>query len=186
MLPELYEIKRKRKNLNLSQAQLAKLCNMTQSTISRIENGNIDPPYSKVKIIFEKLNGEKRKKNTSILKSKVVDIMTKDIISISPENKLKEAIVLMNKYNISQLPIFENNHNYGSITSKKAQKLIIENSDLINVKLADLKELSFPEIEKGWNLEHISDLLTKYPAILVKEYNKYIGIITDADFLKLT
>ncbi len=186
MLPELDEIAQKRKNLNLSQEELARICNMTQSTISRIENGLIDPPYSKVKKVFEKLESEKKKKSSSILNNKIEDIMTKEIISISPENKLKDAIALMSKYNISQLPIFDNNRNFGSITSKKAQKLIIGNPDLLNVKLADLKELSFPEIDRDWNLKHVSDLLTKYSAILVKEFDKYVGIITDADFLKLT
>jgi len=33
---------------------------------------------------------------------------------------------------------------------------------------------------------NVSNLLIKYPAVLVKENNIFIGIITDADFLKLT
>ena len=47
-------------------------------------------------------------------------------------------------------------------------------------------ELPFPEVEKNWNAKDISNLLIKYSAVLVKENNKFIGIITDADFLKLT
>ena len=48
------------------------------------------------------------------------------------------------------------------------------------------KDLPFPEIEKNWDIKDISNLLSNYSAILVKEYGEYIGIITDADFLKFT
>ncbi|UCC18796.1 MAG: CBS domain-containing protein [Promethearchaeota archaeon] len=46
--------------------------------------------------------------------------------------------------------------------------------------------MPFPEIDKSWNVKDISDLLLKYSAVLVKEQNDYIGIITDSDLLRLT
>ncbi len=112
--------------------------------------------------------------------------MTKKLVFITPNTKLKEAILLMNEYKISQLPIIENNRNLGSITSKKTQKLIMDNPDLLNVEVMRLKELPFPEIEEDWNLKDISDILLKYPAVLVKRFDKFVGIITDADLLKST
>ena len=48
-----------------------------------------------------------------------------------------------------------------------------------------IKELPFPEIDKNWNVKDISDLLLKYPAVLVRKNNDYIGIITDSDLLRL-
>ena len=74
----------------------------------------------------------------------------------------------------------------GSITAKKIQKHITKNPDLINADILTIIELPFPEVEKNWNAKDISNLLIKYPAVLVKENNNFIGIITDADFLKLT
>lgn len=183
MLPKIAEIRLLRRKLNISQEQLSMMCGVSQSTISRIENGLIDPPYSKFKILYSCLKNEESKKKDSFEKIEI--LMTKDIISVKPETKLKEAINLMNEFNVSQLPILDENRNLGSITSKKAQELIMENPDLINVELSNLKELPFPEVKKNWNLKDISDLLIKYPAVLVKEFDKYIGIITDADILKL-
>ena len=57
---------------------------------------------------------------------------------------------------------------------------------MLNMKVIDVKELPFPEVEKNWSTKEISNLLLNYPAVLVKHLNKYVGIITDADFLKLT
>ena len=91
----------------------------------------------------------------------------------------------MNKYNISQLPIIVDDKNLGSITAKKIQKVVTDNYELINAEVDLIKELPFPEIEKDWNIRDISNLLTNYPAVLVKEHGRYIGIITDADLLKL-
>ncbi|MFX1310579.1 MAG: CBS domain-containing protein [Promethearchaeota archaeon] len=49
-----------------------------------------------------------------------------------------------------------------------------------------IKELPFPEIDKNWNVKDISDLLLQYPAVLVKESNCYVGIISDSDLLRLS
>jgi cystathionine beta-synthase len=111
--------------------------------------------------------------------------MSKNIISTKPNSTIKNAVELMNKYNISQLPIIEGSQNFGSITSKKIQKILTDNPDLINAEVDLIKELPFPEIEKDWDVRDISNLLTNYPAVLVKEQGKYRGILTDADLLKL-
>jgi predicted transcriptional regulator len=92
----------------------------------------------------------------------------------------------MTKFNISQIPILENNQNYGSITSKRIQKYITDDPIILNLKVTDIKELPFPEVEKNWNVKDISSLLINYPAVLVKENKKFIGIITDSNFLNLT
>jgi predicted transcriptional regulator len=182
-LPPLSEIKRLRKKLNISQKNLALNLNLTQSTISRIESGAIDPPYTKFKVIFEYLEEEKSKRKKS--KRYAKDVMTKDIKLIKPDSSIRDAVELMNEYSISQLPIIENKYNYGSVTSKKIQKCITDNPKIINADVALIKELPFPEIDKEWNVKDISDLLLQYPAVLVRKNNDYIGIITDSDLLRI-
>jgi len=182
-LPELSEIKELRKRLDISQEILGKIINANQSTISRIESGKADPSYSKVKKLFEFLEYEKMKRKKT--EKKATDIMTKAPITINYKSSIKNAVELMNQYNISQLPIIADNKNLGSITSKKVQKVITDNHELINAEVDLIKELPFPEVEKDWDIKDISNLLTNYSAVLVKEHGKYIGIITDADLLKL-
>lgn len=188
-LPDLSKIKELRKKLNISQKELAeelsKIEELTvpQSTISRIERGTIDPPYTKFKRIFEYLISKRKEKEESIKIAE--DFMTLNIKSIKPSSTIREAVNLMNENEISQLPIIENNQNIGSITSKKIQKYITDNPKIINMDVSLIKELSFPEIDKNWNVKDISDLLLKYPAVLVRKNNDYIGIITDSDLLRL-
>ncbi|MHA1670824.1 MAG: CBS domain-containing protein [Promethearchaeota archaeon] len=184
-IPDLQNIKYLRKSLNFSQKELGQLLDIPQSTISRIENETMDPPYSKFKIIYNFLEDERRKREQT--ENIVADIMTKRIYSIDSNSTMKNAMEIMNKYSISQIPILENNgQNLGSITSKKIQKLIIDNPELINTNVLNFKELPFPEVEKTWNVKDISNLLVNYPAVLVKEFDEYLGIITDSNFLKLT
>ena len=184
-LPSLSEIKRLRKKLNISQKELALELKLTQSTISRIESGLIDPPYTKFKLIFEFLEREKSKRKKS--KRYAKDIMSKGIKFIKPNSTIREAVEIMHDENISQLPIIENNHNFGSVTSKKIQKFITDNPEILGVDVSLIKELPFPEVDENWNVKDISNLLIRYSAVLVKnEQHDFVGIITDADFLKLT
>jgi predicted transcriptional regulator len=184
ILPTLSDIKRLRKKLNITQKDLGETLDIPQSTISRIENASIDPPYSKLKKIYEYLENERKMREKS--ERHAEDIMIKNIISITPDSKIRTAIAFMNKYEISQLPILEKNKNLGSISSKEIQKYIIENPEIINMDVSLIKELPFPEIDKNWSIKDVSDLLLKYSAVLVKENDNYIGIITDSDLLKLT
>ena len=184
ILPDFSQIKNLRKSLNISQKELGEELKLSQSTISRIENGTMDPPYSKFKMIYEFLENEKRSRKRS--KKHAKDILTPKIIFIEPQSTVKDAVELMTKYNISQLPILENNQNYGSITSKRIQKYITDDPVILNLKVTDVKELPFPEVDKNWNVKDISSLLINYPAVLVKENKKFIGIITDSNFLNLT
>jgi len=183
--PSLNEIKSLRKELNISQKELGLLCGIPQSTISRIENDTIDPPYSKVKKLFKQLQNERIARTKS--KKHAKDIMTRTIISIKPGSSIRDVVELMNKHGYSQLPLLSNNDNFGSITSKKIQKYITDNSTMLGADVSLIKELPFPEVEENWNVKDISDLLVKYSAVLVKdEKHNIVGIITDADFLKLS
>ncbi len=50
------ELADKRKGLKISQRELAKRCNMSQSTIARIETHQISPQLETISVIAEKLN----------------------------------------------------------------------------------------------------------------------------------
>lgn len=185
-LPDTREIKNLRKKLNINQKELGKKLRIPQSTISRIENRRIDPPYSKFKKIYEFLQNERIKRESIGARTSAEHIMSKNLLTINSKSSIKDAINLLNEYSISQVPIIESGQNMGSLTSKKIQKFITDNPEIINADVSTIKELPFPEIEKNWNVKEISNLLINYPAVLVRERNKYVGIITDSDLLKLT
>jgi len=183
-LPDLKEIKYLRRKLDVTQEELHKALGIPQATISRIESGKANPTYSTVKKVFEYLEHKRlRIENTEV---KAKDIMTKNIISIQSTSKIKAVVELMNKHGLSQIPILDGDQNLGSITAKKIQKIITDNHEMINSEIDLIKELPFPVIEKDWDIKDVSNLLSNFSAVLVKDLGKHIGIITDADLLKFT
>ncbi|MFW9951301.1 MAG: helix-turn-helix domain-containing protein, partial [Candidatus Thorarchaeota archaeon] len=95
-MPDCIRIRELRKKLNLSQKELGEKVGIKQSTISRIENGELDPPYSKFKAIYEFLEKESRKRSQSLITAN--DIMTRKIYYLTSDSTVKDAIELMNKH----------------------------------------------------------------------------------------
>jgi predicted transcriptional regulator len=179
-LPDLTKIRKIRRNLEINQKDIERDLNIPQATISRIESGKGNPSYLTVKRISDYLDS----KRMELEGKKAEDIMTRNMITIDSQSTIKEAVNLMYNYKLSQLPIIEDDQNLGSITAKKLQKIITDNHELINTKIELIKENSFPEVNMDWDIKKISNMLASYPAVLVKDKNEYVGIITDADLLK--
>ncbi len=179
MLPEIEEIKRRRKKLGISQKKLAELVGVSQPLIARIESGDIDPRLSLVKKIFKVLEE---------IEGKTIDarrIMNSPVISVSPNDSIKRAIEEMMKYGISQMPVMEGNRVVGSITESSIVKAVIEfgaNAEKLTVK--DVMEKPFPIVSPNECLNTISKLLLDNQALLVVENNRVIGIITKHDVMK--
>lgn len=73
-------------------------------------------------------------------KLKAKTIMVKNLITISPDKDLYEAIELMAKEEIRKLPVVQNKRFLGLITSKDILKIEPSLFDLISSKLEKLKE----------------------------------------------
>ena len=56
MLPTIEELRKMRKNLGISQKELARVSGVSQSYIARLEKGSINPAYDKIRKIFDYLN----------------------------------------------------------------------------------------------------------------------------------
>ena len=61
---ELKDIKDIRKKFNLTQSDLAKKADVSQSLIAKIEAGRLDPTYSNAQKIFEALDTLTKKEET--------------------------------------------------------------------------------------------------------------------------
>jgi len=91
-LPELTEIKRRRKELELSQTELAKMANISQPLLAKIEANQIQPAYDKAKRIFLALESIQTSQGLT-----AKQIMSKHIFAVSPKEPVKKAIQLMQK-----------------------------------------------------------------------------------------
>jgi predicted transcriptional regulator len=178
MLPDLSEIKIRRKELNLTQEELSELSKVHQSIIAKIENRKISPSYESAKRVFDVLNRENRKKQTAR------NVMSRNLISIKENEKAEKAISLMNRHGISQLPVIRKGIPIGTITEKTLVEKISAGKVRSSDKVSDLMEESLPIIEFNSEIEAVSSMLKHYSAVLVKEKDKIIGIITRTDIIR--
>lgn len=179
---ELEKIKSLRRKLNLTQNQLAKLAGVSQSLIAKVESKMVDPAYSKVIAIFHALEHELNKGDRQ---KSARDIMTKQLITASPRDKLDKLMEIMKKYNISQLPVLQNGKCVGSVSENEFIDWITKyGNKLSTVTVSEVMEAGFPTLPPDAQLSTITELLRLYKAILVEAKGETIGIITKADLIK--
>lgn len=183
VIKDLSEIKRLRKELKITQEELAKRSGVSQALVARIESGGVDPSYSKIKAIFEALEGFSEKKEI-----RASDIMAKGVFGVNGSETVEEAANVMKKYKISQMPVFGNNNKIiGSISEKTIINRLVFGDDLNSLskrKAEELMDDAFPAVGKETALPVISVLLEHNPAVIVSVQGEYVGIITKADLLK--
>lgn len=183
MLPSLEEIARKRRMLGLTQKQLAKLAGVSQSLIAKLEANKIRPAYDKVKAIFDAL--EELETGTEL---RAADVLHNKVIGIQKNESISKAVKLMVDYGYSQLPVFDGEQVVGSISEKAMLEKVSSGKDFVQTSqlpVEKVMEENFPQIGKAAPLKLVSNLLEVYPAVLVSEKGKVVGIITKADLLKV-
>ena len=172
---ELSEIKKIRKNLGLTQTDLAKRANVSQSLIAKIESVKIDPTFTKTKKIFETLSDLENKEEI-----KAQELMNKKIISITSGNDIRESINKMKKFGISQMPVIDKHKVVGLVSESTLLDALMGKK---HKKISDIMEEAPPIVSKTASVQIISNLLRHYPMVLVSESGKLIGLITKADLL---
>ncbi len=169
-----------RKQLGMTQKQLAAMAGVSQSLIAKIESGKIDPAYSKVMQITAALEREQNRG-----KKTAGQIMSQHIVSVSPSDPIKKAISLMRGRDISQLPVSEDGKCVGSLSDSMIVDLMASRgSEVSTLRVGQVMSDSYPVIPASSFVEVAVKLLHHYRAVLVEKNGKLAGIITKADLLK--
>ncbi len=183
--PKTADIKSIRKNLDVTQAELAKLSGVSQSTIAKIEAENISAGYDTVVKLFETLE-ELKDRNYSIITA--ADVLSKDIISIQSTDNIHTASEIMMNAGFSQLPVMNGDIPVGSISEKKIFGLLVDGktmNEIGKIKLEEIMEESFPIVSETMPMTSVANIMIENNAILVSHKGHIIGMITNADILKL-
>jgi predicted transcriptional regulator len=180
MLPSLDLIPERRRKLGLTQNQLAELAGVSQSYIAKLEAGNIEPSYIKVKALFEALDRLDQNKQVT-----AGELMNRSIVSIQKNTSIQEAISIMKKTGFSQLPVLDGDKPVGSVSETTLLEHIISMrknpSGAKNV--SEIMDEPFPQVNEDAPLSLLTNLLKFYPAILVQKKGSLTGIITKVDLL---
>lgn len=179
-MEELEKIRLRRKKLGITQKILAEEAGVSQSLIAKLESGKLNPSYSVVVSINDALDRLGRKDAV-----KAFSIANKRIIFIKSSSSVAEAVKIMRKRSISQLPVVERGKVVGSISERS----LITHEDynkpgFHDKKVRDVMVEPFPIISKNSGIDTVSDMLKYSSAVLLSDKGKITGIITKTDLLK--
>ena len=158
------EIRKMRKELGITQEELAKKAGVTQAYIAKLESGKVDPRLSTFNRILQALLECKK------AQLRARDVMSSPVISVKPYDTVEKVIRIMSEHNISQIPVMAGNKVVGSVTEKSLVRRSLEYEDIYDRKI----------------IEVIKYLLEDNQAVLVQDRSgKIIGIITRVDIFRI-
>ncbi len=106
------------------------------------------------------------------------------LVTISVDMKIENAILVMNKEGISQMPVTENDQFVGTVTDSKILKNLIENPDIKYQPVKKIMDDPLPFVAMDNTIDVLSSLINKKnTAVLVRDENNKTHIITQHDIL---
>lgn len=181
MLPELSEIRAKRKRIGLTQTGLAQKAGVSQSLVAKIEAGGIVPSYGNAKKIFDFFESLHEQSQL-----RAADFMTAKVISVRPDATLREAVKVMKRGAVSQLPVIDDGKNIGTLSEKIVLERLNSAKDMKEVsslKAVEAMTEAMPVLREDTPFKVISALLEHNPGVLVGRKGRLVGIITKSDLL---
>jgi predicted transcriptional regulator len=180
-LPRSEDIRRLRKDANLTQVELAKRARVSQSLIARIESGTVDPRVSTLRRILEVINESSTGKPPRVTVSQV---MCSPVISVEATDSVRAAIDLMEKDGVSQLPVMRGDAIVGTISEATVVRHLSSGENVFNSKVNDIMDESLAVVPPSTGVDEAYELLSRgYPAVLVVDRGKIVGIVTKIDLI---
>ena len=183
--PAVTDIKKMRKQLDMTQNELAKASHVSQSTIAKLERNTISASYEIVTRVFSALENEGKVRK---IKKTARDVLHASIVTVANQATLAEVGDMMKKRGYSQMPVMNGESVVGSISEeailgKLRQGLSID--ELSEIKVEEVMNEAYPVIPEETPVETVATLLYHSSAVLVQRRGKICGIITKSDLLKL-
>lgn len=170
---DLSEIKKLRIRAGMSQTALAQKAGVSQAHIAKIEAGKVDPRFSTVGRIMKCLQEEQRERCSKY--------MTRTIYGVQAEDSVAAAGRLMRQKEVSQLVVFRGEGVVGLITE---EDLLRFKGDADSTRAEDAMSDSPPTVSKNTSADAVRDLLLEFPAVVVMDRERAVGIITKSDLIK--
>lgn len=187
-IPSSEELQKLRKKAGLTQAELAERVGISQSLIARIERGQVNPSLTTLKRILSVIESEReihyRIRDLIYWKRRASRLPL--LVWVSPEDKVRRAVHLMKRHDVSQLPVIRENAPVGSIyESTIIRELIASDPNTVFTQsVQEIMEPPFPTIEISESIESALKLIAEgADALLVIDKGKPVGIITKIDVI---
>ena len=116
------------------------------------------------------------------------DILAKkfkrEFISINPDTAIQEVLRLMRDFDISQLPVMENDEWVGSVGEQQVISALSENR-LQNSSVRDIMAPALPVVSEDMTVSQLSKIISRQtPAVIVKKTAGDFQIISQYDLIQ--
>ncbi len=180
-LPRSEDIKKLRKEASLTQVELAKRAKVSQSLIARIESGTVDPRVSTLRRILEVITESYTGKSPRVTVSQV---MRSPVISVEASDSVRTAIELMEKDSVSQLPVMKGDAIVGTVSETTVVRHLSSGENVFNSRVNEIMDESLAVVPPSTGVDEAYELMSRgYPAVLVVDKGKIVGIVTKIDLI---
>src|SRR5688572_5676889 len=107
------------------------------------------------------------------------------LIFVSPDATVSTALQMMTDSGVTQIPVLEENRSVGSLRESHVLAKLVKDRELLNAKVSEVMDKSFPVVEMDTSVAEIRSKLQKSPAVLIEDFKRITGIITRSDVLEL-
>jgi len=107
------------------------------------------------------------------------------LIFVEPNEIVSSALAKMSENAVTQIPVLEEYQSIGSIRESQILAKLLEDRSLLDVKVSQIMDKSFPVLEVDASFNEIKTILQKSPAVLIEDFKRITGIITRSDLLDL-
>ena len=107
------------------------------------------------------------------------------LITINSTQTVLDAIELMKKYDIENIPVIDKGNNVGAISESGLFSKILNNAEIKTALIAAVMEKAYPEVAFDTPVERLSSFITKENgAVLSKEESGSYHIVTKYDIIQ--
>jgi cystathionine beta-synthase len=106
------------------------------------------------------------------------------LIKIDCRGTVRDALKLMEEYNVSQIPVIEDGEQKGTLSEGTLLNRVLSEPEALDKPLTGYLEAPFPTVEEDANMKSVIEhLTTGQPALLVRRGGEFVGILTKFDVL---
>lgn len=106
------------------------------------------------------------------------------LITVNDTAVVKEALDLLRKYEISQIPVMHGREQVGSINDVAVMQSVFDQSDIVHKPVTEVMGRPFPVLEQSEEIEKAYKLLTlANPAVVVTDDGEPIGLLARQDII---
>jgi cystathionine beta-synthase len=126
---------------------------------------------------------EPRKMNAGLISSTKAAGERPRVLSVAPGELVSEALALMDKHGVTQMPVIEEGKSVGSVRENRLLAKVLGDRGLLESPVGQAMEPAFPVVDVDATSSEVTRLLRRHPAVLVEEFGRITGIITRHDML---